>query len=682
VKSSREPFVFFLSLACGAGAAFGAEGSNRTERMLALRSPNEAVAVTIALVSLEGRPGVPVYSVSYQGRELLHQSRLGLELERTGPLVANLDMVKTVLRSSDTIATLGFGKSSQARDHYREAEVALEENVPPHRHLSVVFRAYDDGIAFRYLIPPQPALSEVAIREELTTFAFTAAPRAHYLPLVFGSPYEYFYSHSDIREINPDLNIALPLLLECQPDIYVAVTEACLTDYAGLYLGATTGTGTLKSRLAPSLGGTDVKVRGTVPFSSPWRVVLFGATPGALLDSNIVRLLNPPANIGDTSWIRPGKVVFGWWNGYDMPDAPPFVAGVNTPTIKRFIDFASENGIPFVSLDGTNEEAWYGGPVGEYAGQDVTKANPNLDLPEVLAYAQAKGVKIRLWLHWRGLEKYMEQALPLYEKWGVSGLMVDFINGDSQEMVRFVTKVAQATAQHHLTVNFHGVYKPTGIERTYPNLLSYEGVLGTEYNKWDTMGSTPEHEMDTLFVRMIAGPLDIHEGSVHPVVPERYAPANRPSTQGTIMRQMAAYVVYDNPLPMLADCVSAYRGQPRLLPFLRDVPTVWDESRVLTASLDRYLMIAKRQGAAWYVGCINARAAQELDVSLNFLPPGDYAAAICSDGRDADVEPGSYEIRQFRVSASDIVHARLARAGGFVMSLKPVPPGVSLPRYH
>ena len=679
----RPPRIFLpslLGLLAVLVLARAGDDPARSTPALLLRSPNGAVELTVALTSADGRTGVPVFSVSCRAHELLHESRLGLNLDGTGPLAAGLMVTETTRRSADTVVSLGFGKSSQARDNYREVTVALEERLPPQRKVQIVFRAYDDGIAFRYTLPRQSALPAVAIREELTTFAFTGAPTAHYLPLVFGSSYEYFYSHSSVQSINPDLNLALPLLLECQPEIYIAITEAGLTDYAGLYLGAAAGTGVLHARLAPSLTDPTVKVRGTPPFSSPWRVVLIGATPGALLESDLVRLLNAPSVIADTSWIKPGKVVFGWWNAYTMPDSPPFQAGVNTATIRRFIDFAAEAGIAYVSLDGTNEEAWYGGTVFEYAGQDITQANPRLDLPAVLAYARAKGVRIRLWMHWRGLEKYLDQALPLYEKWGVSGLMVDFINGDSQERVRFVSRVTAAAAEHHLTVNFHGMYKPTGVERTYPNLLSYEGVLGTEYNKWDKKGSTPEHEMDTLFVRMIAGPLDIHQGSLHPVVPENYAPANYPSTMGTIARSLAAYVVYDNPLPLLADTAAAYRRHTDLLPYLRDVPTTWDECKVVSASLDHYLVIAKRRGPVWYLGCTGDRTARELDLPLRFLAEGAYTAEIIADGPDADVDPGHYEIRRCLVMAADTLHVRLARAGGCAINLKPVASGPATPR--
>ncbi len=634
-------------------------------------SPDGRIQVNLNLATADGQSGVPLFRVSYDQNALLLPSRLGLALDGAEPITDGLHFVSKVDRAEDAVVALGFGKSSRARDRYYEREFLFQEDRLNGRRLVLTFRVYNDGVAFRYTIPAQPSLPAVAITEELTSLCFAGMPLAHFLPLDFGSAYEGFYSHGHLGEIDPRANLALPLLLEYPSGIAVGVTEAALTDYAGLYFHSVPGGGTLQAVLAPSPGDLRVKVRGATPFSSPWRVLLVGSSPGALLESNIVRLLNPPPEMGDTSWVRPGKVVFGWWNGYEMPDSPPFVAGVNTATIRRFIDFASENGIPYVSLDGTNEEAWYGGPVFEYKGQDLTRSNPRLDLPVILAYAHAKGVRIRLWMHWQALAKYRDVALPLFEKWGVSGIMVDFINGDSQERVRFVTSVAKEACLHHLTVNFHGVFKPTGIERTYPNLLSYEGVLGTEYDKWDRKGSTPEHEMDTLFVRMIAGPLDIHEGSLHPVVPETYAPNNRPSTQGTIIRQMAAYVVYDNPLPMLADSISSYRAQPQLLAYLRDVPTVWDETRVLQASPDHLLVVAKRSGRDWYVAGVNDRTARDVEVSLGFLGAGDHTAQVYTDGSDADSAPSHFLVTQPSGRATGTLRVRLARAGGFVALYRP-----------
>ncbi|MBI3547881.1 MAG: glycoside hydrolase family 97 protein [Elusimicrobia bacterium] len=661
-----------LSLAAAALLSTGADAARTPPTVVEVLSPGGRVAITLELKEYEGRKATAVYRVSRDGAPLIHDSGLGLYFKKDVPLDSRLVIADVARRTAEETGAFGFGKTSSARVRYSEAAVTLEETAPPQRRFTVVLRAFDDGVAFRYMIPRQPPLDIVDLREELTQFDFAGNPTAYYLPLEFGSSYETFYASASSRDVRlaRDVQIGLPLLLEFPKGIYGLLTEANLTNYAGLYLVPSRWpNGPFESRLAPSLAGGDAKVRAAAPFETPWRVLLIGSA-AAILESNVVRALNPPSRIGDASWIKPGKSVFGWWNGYYMPDSPPFVAGVNTPTIKRFIDFAAASGIAYATIDGTNDEAWYGGPVGEYAGQDVTRANPKLDLPEVLAYAKTKGVAIRLWTHWKGLENRLEDVFRTYARWGVSGVMVDFINGDSQERVAFVDEATEAAARHRLTINFHGMYKPTGRERTWPNVISYEGVLGTEYNKWDAVGSTPEHELLALFARMPAGPLDVHQGSVRPVVPEKYAPDNRPVTMGTLVRQLAAYVVYENPHPLVADSASAYERYPDLLAFIRDVPVAWDETKVLAAEVPHYLVIARRKGKDWYVGAVTDRTPRALEIPLRLLGPGSFQAELFVDGADAGEHPESYQ-HETLVMSADVLLIPLARAGGYAAKLSP-----------
>ncbi|HOW89339.1 MAG TPA: glycoside hydrolase family 97 N-terminal domain-containing protein, partial [Elusimicrobiales bacterium] len=363
-------------LAAAIPAFPGAISASPPAPALSLRSPSGALEVSLDLERRDGKEGIPVYRVSYKGRELVAASRLGLDLAGSGPLKSGLSAAVLYTKESDSVSPVLFGKRGEARDHYREAAVSLSEKGPGGRVLNIIFRAYDDGIAFRYLIPEQEHISSFGIKEELTEFAFSGNPETYYLPQDFGSHYEAYYRKDRLKKAPAGVQIGLPMLLKHGKGPYLAVTEAALTDYAGLYL-AGAGGGVFRSRLAPSTLDTEAKVRGEPPFFSPWRVIMITPGPEGLLESDLIYVLNPPSALEDTSWIRPGKVVFGWWNGYHMPEARTFVPGVNTPTILRYIDFAAENGIPFVSLDGTNDEAWYGGPIG-YAGQDVTKANPNL----------------------------------------------------------------------------------------------------------------------------------------------------------------------------------------------------------------------------------------------------------------------------------------------------------------
>ena len=400
------------------------------------------------------------------------------------------------------------------------------------------------------------------------------------------------------------------------------MTEANLTDYAGMYLAGVEGEpGTLAARLSPLPGREDgAKVLGKAPHASPWRVLMVADDPGRLIESHLVFHLSDPPAIADTSWIRPGKTTFPWWNGYVL-DGVDFEPGVNTATMKHYIDFCAEHGIPYHSLDGL-DIAWYGGPIQPEGPTDVTRAAPSIDLPELLRHAKAKGVRLRLWMHWKALKPQIDEAFRTYEAWGIEGVMVDFMDRDDQEMVRFYHEMAEKAAKHHLTLTLHGAYKPTGMERTWPNVLTYEAVLNQEYNKWQppgVRGTPPEHNLDVAFVRMLAGPLDYHQGGMRSVLPEDYQFRDKaPPVQGTRGHQLAMYVVYQNHLPMLADSPSAYRGQPGL-EFLTQVPTTWDETRVLHAEVGRCLVIARRKGDAWYLGGMTAAQGRELDLPLGFL---------------------------------------------------------------
>jgi alpha-glucosidase len=342
--------------------------------------------------------------------------------------------------------------------------------------------------------------------------------------------------------------------------------------------------------------------------------------------------------------------------------------------MKYYIDFCAEQGIPYHSLDGL-DIAWYGGPIQPKGPTDITKAAPTIDLPEVLRHAKAKGVRLRLWVHWKALKPQIDEAFRAYEAWGIEGVMVDFMDRDDQEMVRFYHEMAEKAAKHHLTLTLHGAYKPTGMERTWPNVLTYEAVLNQEYNKWQppgVRGTPPEHNLDVAFVRMLAGPLDYHQGGMRGVLPEDYQFRDKaPPVQGTRGHQLAMYVVYQNHLPMLADSPSAYRGQPGL-EFLTQVPTTWDETRVLHAEMGRCLVIARRKGGAWYLGGMTAAQGRELDLPLGFLGEGSLEAELYLDRPEGG--PNSVTRRERTVSAADTLRVVIPRAGGFAARLVRIAP--------
>jgi alpha-glucosidase len=637
--------------------------------LVRVRSPGGDVSIELDLEREGAGKGIPRWRAGFKGRPIVLPSRLGFELERGAALggPCTVESVETGSRRAEY--EVFPGKRRRAADHFTEAVITLREQAPPARRWELVLRAYDDGAALRYRFPVQDGWPGLVIAAERTEIDLPADAVAFALPLNgFTTSYEKFYERKRVPEVPPDWLLGLPLLVECPGRGWAAITEANLTEFAGMYLArAGNGAATLASRLSPLPGEPGVAVEASLPHASPWRVVLLGDDPGRLVESDLVLHLNEPCAIADTSWIRPGKTTFPWWNGYHLEEVG-FKPGLNTDTMKHYIDFCAESGIPYHSLDGHDGVAWYGGPIVPYRGADITKALPGIDLEGVIAHARAKGVRLRLWMHWEAARAHMDRAFPLYREWGIEGVMIDFMDRDDQEMVRFIRDLVRKAAENRLTVTLHGSPKPTGLERTYPNLLTSEGVLNLEYDKWDPAGCTPEHEVTVPFTRMLAGPLDFHQGSFRGVTVERFAPRNvAPLVMGTPGRTLASYVVYQNHLPMVADYPSAYRGHPGL-EMLARIPCSWDDTRVLSGKVGEHAVIARRHGREWYIGAMNDRTPRALEVSLSFLEPGRHRAETFADGK-GPARP--MERRTAMVAAGDVLRIELEPAGGHLTWLAP-----------
>lgn len=669
-----------LSAACAAWQPGMCQGVHKrvtdeqaAASVILLDSPGKTIQVTFGLRDRANETAIPWYSVSYKGKMLVQQAELGVSLAPGGALHSHLRMTHIIRRRNDKTYHIFPGKTSHARDRYQEAVISLEEQREPRRRLELVFRAYEDGMAFRYRFPQQSALPDLTIAEERSTFAFVGNPKAYTLPVPsFTTPYEFYYQPVPLQTVTSKALLALPLLLEYPENIWVAITEADLTDYAGMYLSGSSETpGTLVSRLSPHPDNPKIAVQTRLPHDTPWRVLMIADHPGRLIESNLITNLNPPCAIQDTSWIHPGKTTFPWWNGYAVGDAG-FSGGLNTQTMRHYIDFCAEQGIPYHSLDGLDNIAWYGGTIVPYQGADITKSLPAIDLPAVIAYARQKGVRLRLWMHSAAARANMQMAFPLYEKWGIEGVMVDFVERDDQKMINFIHDLVALAAKHHLTVTLHNISKPTGLRRAYPNLLTLESVLNLEFDKWDPKGSTPEHELTVPFTRMLAGPLDYHSGSFHNVTQQEFKPQNvAPVTIGTRARQLARYVVYEDYLPMVADYPAAYRNQPGL-DLLTQIPTTWDETKVLNGEVGKFITIVRRYGKQWYVGSMTDSAARNLDIPLRFLPAGKYRAEIYADDTAQLNQPTNLICRQMEVTREDTIPAMLAPAGGHILRLTPV----------
>ncbi len=635
-----------------------------------IESPNRSVRIEISLKKVGNETDVPCWRVFYKNHPILLDSRLGATFEDGSTVGGPSAIESTKVRPHHAQYTVAVGKHSHIVDSCMEGIVSLRDRASS-KQWTVEFRAYDDGAAFHYLFPSQASWKDLALSSEQTEFSLPSGAVAYCLPLnSFTTSFEGRYQKKQVNQIPDNWLIGLPTSIECPGAGWVGITEANLTDYAGMYLAANSKhPGSLISRLSPLPDNPKIAVRAALPHDSPWRVLLLGDTPGSLLDSDIVFNLSEPCALSDTSWIHPGKTTFPWWNDYYLENVP-FKPGLNTATMKYYIDFCAAAHIPYHSLDGYKNIGWYGCQIGPHTPADITKAVPEIDLPEVLAYAKSKGVKLRLWLHWEDVRGKMDRVFPLYHQWGIEGVMLDFMNRDDQEMVNFLREVVEKAAANHLTVTFHGVFKPTGLERTYPNLLTSESVLNLEYDKWDPLGCSPEHQLTVVFTRMLAGPMDFHQGSFRGVPVEQFKPRNTaPLVMGSPGFMLATYVVFENHLPMVADYPSAYRNHPAL-PMLARIPANWDETRCLTGAVGDYIVMARRKGDDWYVGAMNAGNARTRDVPLRLLGKGKYRAQIESDDPNWKTNHRTVESVQ-QVSAGDTLKLNLDSAGGAVVRLSP-----------
>ncbi len=642
--------------------ALFADRAKSAERLNAV-SPDGRLQIEFALRQVDEIDGVPCYRILCQDVEVVGYSRLGIEMVGEASLGNACEVIGTESINVSEDYTQVSGKRRFVEARGMQLRVQLRETVEPRRNWEIQFRAYNDGLAFRYSFPKQEGWDRLEVKKERTEFRFPSKARAIALPLNgYTTSYEKRYETKAVGELAKNWLLGLPLLVECPGGIWAAVTEANADEYAGMYL-APLGEGSFSARLSPLPKEPGIAVRYMLPHVSPWRVIMLGDQVGRLVESDIVLNLSSPCEILDTSWIKTGKTTFPWWNGFYEKDVS-FKPGLNTETAKYYIDFCAESGIPYHSLDGVGNTAWYGGPIVPYQGAEPTKGVEGLDLQAVLAYAREKKVRIRLWMNWKAAEQHMEKAFPLYREWGIEGIMLDFMDRDDQEMNRFVRKAVKLAADNQLTVTLHGCPKPTGLERTFPNLLTHEGVMNLEYDKWDKKGITSGHELTIPFTRMLAGPLDFHQGSFRTVSPKDFTPRNEaPLVIGTPTRTLASYVVFQNHLSMVADYPSAYRDHPGL-PILAAIPTTWDETKVLDARVGDYIVIARRHGSEWYVGMMTNAGPRSLDVPLGFLPSETYVAEIVTD--DSNASSGIL-IRKQRVKPGDTLKVSLSSGGGSIV---------------
>ncbi len=625
--------------------------------LLALAA-SSAHAADAVIASPDGRVTLRIaedgsnFSVSRRGEVVIAPSPLGLDLDGQPPF-GPLALTSRQDRSEDRVIPLVATKAASARDHYRAATLGFRDATG--RSLFIEARAYDDGVAFRYrLDTPGP----VALRGERTAFVPAGDPSCLVTPLDYGA-HEMLFERLRISQLKTDAGYDVPVVCATPSGrTHYAITQAHLEGYTGSSLwrdGAA-----LRVRLSAVPKREGPAYRSTAGLTTAWRVVMMADRAGTLIESPLVGNLNPPPQ-GDFSWVKAGKASWDWWSG-PLEGVKPDLAAY-----KRFIDFAAESGFPYHLMDAG--WAFGTGPCCDaLPGTDITRPADGIDMPALVRYAADKGVGLLLWVHWEHLSPRMDEVLDTYARWGIKGIKVDFMNRDDQDMVAFYQRVAAATAKRHMLLDLHGAYVPAGLQRTFPNFITQEGVLGAEWNKMDRR-ITPQHNLMLPYTRMLTGPLDYTPGGFRNATPESFeVRAVMPQTQTTRGQALAMYVVYDSPLQMVSDDPSNYRGEPGF-DFIRRVPAAWDETRFIDGEPGRNIVLARRSGKAWFIGAMTADQGRTEAVPLKFLPSGRWRATIWQDGEVVR------EVRRTTrdVTRQDVLRLPLAAAGGAAVLLEPAP---------
>lgn len=630
-----------------------------------LTSPNGQLKFILKLTSEK-----PMYDIVYKNKALIKDSPLGFDFD-SGEFGKNLKIGKTVFNKKDETYELVIGKVKEARDHHNEVIIPLEEVSPKHRKINLIVRAFNDGVAFRFEFPKQDNWDSYVMYDEKTEFNINGDPKvlALFVPNYINT-HEGLYTYEKYSDLPEEKLIDMPTTFEYPNEVFMSIMEAAILDYAGLYLSKKDGR--FVGRLSPHLGQEKVKVKiDGFPHRTPWRVFSISDKVGTLIESNILTNLNEPCKIENISWIEPCKTTFTWWNGNVVPDTT-FSPGNNFMTNKYYIDFAARNGIDLHNIYGYAETPWYiddnfnfgwAGP-----NADATKPVPCLELPRISEYAKSKGVGLHIWIHWRPLYAKLEEAFSLYQKWGIKGMMVDFLDRDDQEMIKVQEDILQMAAKYQLFIQFHGASKPSGLHRTYPNEFTREGTLNYEVCKWDTIVNA-DHDINMPFSRMLAGPADYHLGGFRAQMRDDFKIQYiNPFVMSTRCHMLAMYVVLENYLTSLCDTPQAYEGQPGF-EFLLKVPSNWDDIKVPHAKIKEYVTIARKKGDDWFVGSINNSTARDLSLKLDFLDDGNYLAEMYTDSPETVKDPNKLLKQTIEVTKNDVIDLPLAADGGAVVHL-------------
>jgi len=622
-----------------------------------ITSPDGKIVVTVSA-------GTDLkWSVTCEGKTAINSAKAGMVLG-DGSVLGQNETIRRITpgKIDQVLETVVAYKRSKITDNCNTLLLAFRSG------LAIQFRAYNDGVAYRF----ETSLKDnIIVKNEIADIQFPQGTYSWYpLEDSFMSHNERVFIYSSLDTIGNRHLASLPALFRAN-GINVLFTEADIEDYPGMWVRGG-GPGRITG-IQPGYPETEklnrdrdfyvtltkdfiATTKGTRTF--PWRAFVITGNDGQLVESDMVFRLGSPNRLTDYGWIKPGQVAWDWWNANNIYGVD-FKTGINNDTYKFYIDFASKNGIEYIILD----EGWY------KTGTTVLESIPEINVPELCKYAESKNVGVILWVVWKTFWDKIDEAVALYEKWGVKGVKVDFMQRDDQKIVNFYYEAARKTAEHHLLIDFHGSYKPDGLQRTYPNALTREGVRGMENDKWERT-ITPEHDVTLPFTRMVAGPMDFTPGAMVNMDRANFNPQfTRPASQGTRVHQMSMYVIYESPLQMLSDSPSNYMKEQECTDFLVRVPVVWDDLKVLDAKTGDYLLLARRSGNDWFVGGMTDWNRRQMELDLSFLPSGEYSMEIFQDGINADKHAQDYKHLKTNVKSGDKLKIEMAPGGGWVAKI-------------
>jgi len=646
--------------------------NSKSQKDFTILSPDGAIQLTVeAGKKLQ-------WSVSHQSQVVIAPSSISLTLQNgevlgADPKIRTLPSIGAKSENIDSKITALNYKKDVLEDHCNQLTLDCKGNY------GVIFRVYNDGVAYRFFTKRKDSL---IVKSEEANFNFTDDDSA-YIPYSndphnkdkYQCSFENTYQHIKLSQFVKDTVAFAPVLVELTNNKKAVITEADLEEYPGMFLTNGKTANGLSGDFAPYVladlqnernpvqalvtrrADYIAKTRGTRNF--PWRVVIISTKDKDLLNNDMVYRLASPSRVPDASWIKPGKVAWDWWNDWNVSHVD-FRAGINTATYKYYADFASANHIEYILLD----EGWSN-------DRDIMEIVPDIDLQQIIDYAKQKDVGVWLWMGSYPLDQKMEEAFSKYSKMGVKGFKIDFMDRDDQNIVQYYYRVAKTAATHHIMVDFHGAYKPTGLQRTYPNIVNVEGVHGMEQLKWSNP-DMPKFDVTIPFIRMVAGFMDYTPGAMRNANKQAFRPNySMPMSQGTRCHQLAMYIMYEAPFEMLSDNPTAYMHEHESVNFISAVPTTFDETIALDGKVSEYASIARRKGDTWYVSAMSNWNARDIVVDLSFLKQGNYEAEVFTDGINADRDATDYKRDVIKISAGQKLNVHLSTGGGWAARIYP-----------